>query len=156
MSTFTELVEDALEQGATDPKAIAYDVARQLSEEQLRSTVYERGHVWVREIISQHRGRNPILHPLSPSAPSRKIALGQQYARDLKAHLRDLINVGDGVDKPLGDCTFDDMTFAAEQRFTLARQNTAQGERYLYLAEQIKEHGVTTVKELPPEILLEP
>jgi hypothetical protein len=53
----------------------------------------------------------------------------------------------------LGDCTFDELMFAAGERRTIALRNESKAAEYAELAEAVRAAGVARVRDLPAEVL---
>lgn len=62
------------------------------------------------------------------------------------------VHVAGGGYLRLGECTFDDLIFAAHDRREKADQNIQAAVRFETIADAIKEHGVLTVQELPATV----
>ena|ERR1051326_1552073 len=134
----------------TDFQAIAAKVAENVPARQLRAALGECLVSYVRMTCSQRRMANPVLHT-ARSARSPKVAA----IRDAHAKwLRELISV-EGGQKFLGECTYEDLMFAAEKRRKHAAVTVAQAQRFEEIAALLHEHQVETVAELPPSALME-
>lgn len=59
------------------------------------------------------------------------------------------VNVAGGGYLHLGECTFDDLMFAATKRREAADDYMRAAERFETIADAVKEHGVDTVADLP-------
>lgn len=131
---------------------IAAKVAENIPARELRAALAESLRIYVQQINTQRRMSNPILHSdRVQSARSAKVAgIRDRHA----AWLRDLIHV-DGGHKPLGECTYEDLMFAAEERRVKARQNATQADRFEEIAKLLQAHSVETVAELPTSVLSE-
>lgn len=132
-----------------DPRDIATKVAENVPANQRIYALTTALDPYVREAIQRRRNSNPIIGSASPRTGSSKVAAIQAYARAL----RDQVHVGAGAWKPLGDCTYDDLMFAAEERREHARQNAAAAERYQTLADLVRDEGAARVADLPVEVL---
>ena len=102
----------------------------------------------------------PVPRPVATSVPSP----GRRSARSAKVAairaagpkwLEDRYCVGAGDDswKLLGDCGFSDLMFAAGQRREQAARTSAVAERLEVLAELVRSHGVSRVRDLPASVL---
>lgn len=81
---------------------------------------------------------------------SSKVAAIREHWR---AVLRQRIAVGDGEYRMLSDCTALDLEAAAERRRQHATQTLARATQLDALAALVREHGVSTVGELPDTAL---
>lgn len=88
-------------------------------------------------------GATPIKQPRSTKVASIRDTIGRA--------LRERISVGHDRSewKFLGDCTADDLEYAARLRHDLARANAARARQLHELADALRESGVETVRELP-------
>lgn len=139
---------------ATSPEDIAELVAADVPHREWREVLAQALGPYVRAAIAHRRQGNPILAGAvhggagrTQSARSPKVTGIREEARQ-KA-LRDRLSVGDDRHKFLGDCTFEDLMFAAGERRTQARRNEAKAAQYEALALLLQERGVSTVAELP-------
>jgi hypothetical protein len=139
-----------------EPDEIASKVAENVAARDLRSALALALVPYVRIQMDNSRRSNVILNGDSDvqrkqSARSPKVAA----IRDAwAAALRDRVHVSDGW-KLLGDCTYEDLLFAAEERREKARQNVARAERFEWLAERLQANGVARVADLPKNDLRE-
>jgi hypothetical protein len=136
----------------TDPATIAKEVGRRIGRNQQRDALEQALPVVVQHVISR---RQPIAVPeqrAPTSNRSRKVASIRETWRRM---LRDRIAVGPelGDWKFLGDCTADDLAYAAAIREEHARRNAARAQQLRDLADRLAEHGVTTVSDLPEPVL---
>ena len=141
--------------GLTSLDEIAAKVAANVPSKDLRAALALALRPYVRELVGRRRMANPVLHPgvtraeIERSARSPKVAaIRAQHA----AWLRDLVHVEGGY-KPLGECDYDDLMFAATERRELAVRNVRQAERLEQIAELLHEHDVETVADLPAHVL---
>lgn len=86
-----------------------------------------------------------------PKFPSKKT----QRIRDAYAKLLATQYGTDHGYQTLGQCTADDLEFAAETRRKQAAGHLVEAERLLKLAAAAREYGATTVAELPREVVSE-
>lgn len=84
---------------------------------------------------------------------SSKVAALRDYPWERE--LREWVSVGTDTFKFFGDCTADDLTYAAETRFRLADATRARGEHMMAAREMLAQHGVERVRDLPSEALAE-
>lgn len=72
-----------------------------------------------------------------------------------QARLRERIHTGPASTdwRLLGDCTFAELMFAAEERRTIALRNEAKAAEYEELAEAVRAAGVERVRDLPADVL---
>lgn len=141
----------------TSPDEIADAVVATLSSRQVRSALTQALPLFVSRAIQYRRSTNVILDPSLTPTEEKPAADGKQAARSLKVSgirdawaraLADRIHIG-GAYKMFGDCTFDDLAFAAEERQEHARRNAAKAKQYLVVADRLKTLGLETVSELP-------
>lgn len=107
----------------------------------------------IREAAARERSANPI----APSSSMPTKAPGswkvQAIREEWQRALRNRIHVGPGDYKFLGDCTYDDLLFAAAERTAIADKNAAIARSYNALAALLTEHDAKTVRDLPAEVL---
>ncbi|MFJ9771151.1 hypothetical protein ACIRVF_07900 [Kitasatospora sp. NPDC101157] len=164
-----------------DPHDVAREVLRRIHDDDLRTALSQCLSDVVREQIRAGRngdGGGPPLPPMPtpaagrPQTPTVRLvdpapintakvpqaqrsakvaayrAFGQQWLRE-----RMYVSGDPRGWKFMGDCTFDDLMFAAAQRRDQAARTTAVAERCERLAALLHTHGVTLVKELPADVL---
>lgn len=133
----------------TDFKEMAAELAARIPSKHLRDALAESLPHLLATINQQRRMNNPILADASAPPPVRSAKVAGIAAMH-DAALRDLVHVGQGQNKQLGDCTYEDLMFAAEERREKARQNAAKAAEYEALAERVQSAGVARVADLPP------
>ena len=151
-----DLVRDvAASSPATDPGTLANEIARRIPAEHREAALQAMLRGYVREFLTQDR----MTHAEPPGRPAQSNS-ARSWKRDgiregWRKMLRDRLHVAPDPSawKFLGDCTFDDLSFAALERRTAAERTIAKAEGYEALAALLKEHGVETVRELPAEVL---
>jgi len=155
-----QVVTDALE--STDlasPDEIAEYVAANVGSRQLRAALAQALPQYVATVIQRRRSSNMILDPsMAPKVDEApEVKPGKQPFRSLRVTairdawakaLADRVHV-DGSYKLFGECTYDDLVFAAEERQEHARRNAAKAEQYRAVADRLKRLGLETVSELP-------
>lgn len=108
-------------------------------------------------IIREAAARERMANPITPSAAMPTKARGswkvQAIREEWQRALRNRIHVGPGDYKFLGDCTYDDLLFAASERMAIADKNAAIARSYNALAALLTEHDAKTVRDLPAEVL---
>lgn len=87
--------------------------------------------------------------PVLPVRSAKVAGIRDWWTREL----RNPIHVGGKQWVRLGDCTFDDLMFAAAERRDLAERNAARAESFGKLAEAVKAAGVGRVRDLPTDVL---
>lgn len=87
--------------------------------------------------------------------PSRSSKVAALRAYPWERELRQWVSVGADQFKFFGDCTVDDLTYAAETRFRLADATRARGEHMMTAREMLARHGVERVRDLPSDALSE-
>lgn len=150
--TLRHLVHSVLEQtDLASPEEVAAAVARGVPAKRVRAVLVEALTAYVRTTMQQRRAHNPILadEQRTQSARSSKVAA----IRDSWASaLRDRVHVSDGW-KLLGECTFEDLMFAAAERREHAARNLAKADQFEALASRLESAGVETVADLPESAL---
>jgi hypothetical protein len=135
-----------------DPAALAKEVGRRIGRNQQAAALQQALPVVVQHVVSRSRGAYVPEQRTTPPSRSRKVASIRETWRRM---LRDRIAVGPDVAdwKFLGDCTADDLAYAAAIREDHARRNAARAQQLRDLAERLAEHGVSTVADLPEPVL---
>lgn len=151
-----QAVSDALDSSSlASPDEIAHKVAEGIGPREVRSALLQALPNYVSRVIQQRRSVNVILDP-SQATEERETAR-KQSARSFKVGairsawqraLMDRVHVHDGY-KLFGECTYEDLVFAAEERRDHARRNAAKAEQYSAVAAKLQAFGVATVAELP-------
>jgi hypothetical protein len=140
----------------TDFREMAAALTKSLPARELRPALTEALAGYIANANHHRRSHNVILcadaaprtaQPVTRSPKVAAIAAWHQRA------LRDLVHVGKGDNKPLGDCTYDDLMFAATERREIARLTTVKADRYEWLAKQLHAHNVDRVADLPSDVL---
>lgn len=135
--------------GLADLGEVAAKVAENVPSRHLRSALAEALRSYVAVVNQQRRARNPIIGGGAVSSRSSKVS----GIRDAVAlALRDRVHVEGGM-KLLGECTYDDLMFAAAERRENARRNLAKADQYEALAEKVRAHKAARVADLPPSVL---
>ncbi len=144
------LVRECVRSSITaDPGLIATIVFSQIADEDHAEALDQALREIVREVIREERMRTQITSPqVGASAKVQGIRDHWQRA------LRDQIYVAEGEWKFLGDCTQDDLMFAAEQRREQASRLRAKAAQYDVLRGLLDEHGVKQVRDLPADVLV--
>lgn len=155
----------------TDPTAIAVEVDRRIGDEDCRAALRQALRSLVRLEITRVRKDGDVPPPepevVSNVTPivSGGVPVPTQAARPKgsakvaairemgAAKLRELMHVGEGEWRRLGDCSFADLMFAAAERHELASRNTARAVWFEELAEAVRAAGVERVRDLPTEVL---
>lgn len=153
-----DLIRDvAASSNAPDPGSLADEVARRIPPKHRDEALRLMLRDYVRVMVAQQRMTHT--EPASQQ-PDNARSNGRSWKRDgiresWRKMLRDRIHVAPNPSawKFLGDCSFDDLSFAALERRTAAERTLAKAEEYEALAALLKEHGVETVRELPAEVL---
>jgi hypothetical protein len=154
-----KLVAETLESSAAlTPSDLAAEVAAQIPARKVREVLAEALTPYVHQVI-QHNRSLPADHTQRESQsqvvggnPSSKVAAIRDWSR---AQLRQRYHVGRGEWKFLGDFTFEDCMFAAQERREMAARNAAKAELFEALAERMKTAGAGTVSDLPVDELPE-
>jgi len=148
------LVREVIESGVIGPEAVAAEVAGRVNNKLLRDALGEALVVYARHEIDLDRRGNVILSGAGQgnSGQSSKVAAIREHAERWRRALADQVNTADGY-KVLGECTYDDLMFAAEQRRAVAARTLAKADQFESLALLLKRHGAETVAELPETVL---
>lgn len=139
----------------SDPRELAVEVFTRIGATQRAEALQQALTVVVRQVISEQRHVTHIAdptrvqRPTTSSGPTRAGMVREWWQRSL----RDRIHVGQSNWKPLGDCTYDDIVFAAEERREQASRNNAKARQYQFLAGLLTDHDVKRVRDLPVETL---
>ncbi len=144
-----------------DPGKLAEFVFNALQPEDYEGAVWTMLRSYVRDVIRQQRNapepapvRVKDLVGSTPQAfrPSSKVTgIRETWRR----HLGDRVSVRDHDWKFLRDCTYEDLTSAADERRRLAAENTASARRYEKMAVALSEHDASTIGDLPENVLRE-
>ncbi len=118
--------------------------------ESLRDSV---GEMLLGRYIANMKPRLSKVAPLPTTKPVRsaKVRAYQIHAK----FLRTSVNVGPGVDKWLGQCTYEDLCYAAENRRRHAAETIAAAEEFEALAALLKQQKVSEVGKLSDAALTE-
>lgn len=133
-----------------DPGLLADDVYRRIPAEDRDAALQQALRQSVRQVMSEERMQTQITAPSSPGTSAKVQGIRDHWQRAL----RDRLNVGEGVWKFLADCTAEDLIFAAEQRREQASRNRAKAAQFDTLRQQLDEHGVDRVGDLPANVLV--
>lgn len=110
------------------------------------------------EVMSERPGSGPMASVGLPPArkPGRSAKVAAIRAAGPK-WLTDRINTAADPRewKRVGDCSFTDLMFAAGQRRDQAARTSSAAERLESLAELVRTHGVSRVRDLPASVLAE-
>lgn len=141
-----------------DPTTITKEVAKRIDKHDRAEALEQALPVFVYHAITRARGHvaTQFAETTRPTRPttSRKVAGIRETWRRM---LRDQIAVGPSSSdwKFLGQCTCEDLAYAAQVREDNARRNAERAAWLRNLAELLATHGVTTVEELPESVLSE-
>lgn len=150
------LVRDVCaESAAPDPTTLAKEVAGLIPAEQAMAALLQALPAVVAQVVSRQRSYTPPVPRDTPVTPgmSPKVAAIREAAR--LGLLRHRVAVGAGVWKFLGDCDAVDLRRAALVNEQQARANAVRAVQKRRLAEQLEQHRVATVAELPDRALAE-
>ena len=138
-----------------DPNRIADAVMKQIPRSAYGRVIRELLRGAVVDEMGEQRRRAMSSKP-SPVTPGRsrfhgwKARQGDQWLKALRAPVK----VGDSAFKALGECTADDLDYAARHRYDLASANRVQARKFEAYRDAVVENGVTTFGELPAEVRL--
>ena len=148
------IIEVAEQSDTANPNALAAEVLSTVPREQRMEALSQALPFAVREIVvrqrtptnelgSGYRGRMP--------QPSRKVT---NIRNNWQKILHERHKVGpNGTWKLLGDCTADELDWAAELRDRMALQNALKAEQFRKFAKLLRENQVATLRELPETVL---
>jgi hypothetical protein len=147
-----QVVADVLDgSDLASPEEIAARVAENVGSKQLRAALAQSLPHYVSRVIQNRRASNVILNPNAVQGPvansgrsAKVMGIRNAWARALA----DRLHVADGY-KLLGECTYNDLMFAAEERRDHARRNSVKADQYAAVAKRLTELGLTKVSELP-------
>lgn len=92
-------------------------------------------------------------HPTAPRSAALSNGLSPKVARAVQSNWQRIINtavsLGPNQFKAFGDCTADDLTYAATARQRLAAQHEAWASRYASYAEALRTAGAARVADAP-------
>jgi len=131
----------------TSPDEILNKVVEMVPKQHLREALRQA----LRDHVKNEITRTNVA-PMTPAGPSPKVAAIRDSWR--KA-LRDRISVGPNDWMMLGDCSYEHLMYAAEERYEHARLNQAKGDWFTSLAEAVQDNGVDRVSDLPETTLRE-
>jgi hypothetical protein len=163
MAEARDLIRKQINEGNVDPRDIARHIlmhnlsrAQRVALARVALTGMAR-----EELGKQHRS---VMSP--PSAPpktyetpagtfvSAKVAARRAAGDSWRERaLRIAVHCGPGYWKPLGQCSVDDLAFAAREREELAVSNTREAEKFRALAKLVEHAGVNSVSELDDDAL---
>lgn len=138
----------------TDFKEMAAELAARIPAKRLRDALAESLPLLLQTLNQQRRMDNPVLAGNASATPGRSAKVAGIAAMHAAA-LRVLVHVGQGANKQLGDCTYEDLMFAAEERREHARRNAAKADQFEALAGRLRVNGVGRVADLPAADLAE-
>ena len=136
-----------------DPAKVANEVLDRLPKRHYRDALEQSLSQYVRVIGNDARraGKPATPEPTQTGARSWKVtAIREQWRKTLETR----VHVEDGW-KFLRDMTADDLTYAAQERDSIASRNLAWARHYRHLGRLVDGHGVKTVGDLPDGVLAE-
>lgn len=141
-----------------DPRDVAAKVAESIPSKELRRALAEALATFVRVEFGRGRMASNHPHPVAPPevatpARSAKVAAFRVHAEQWRRKLRDRIHVGGSEWLLLADCSFENLTLAAEERRQLAVSNAAAADRYERYAKAVEAAGVERFGDLPESTL---
>jgi hypothetical protein len=139
-----------------DPRDVAAKVAESIPSRDLRRALTEALATFVR--VEFGRGRMTSGRPAADetehaSARSAKVAAFRKHAEQWRKKLRDRVHVGGSHWLLLADCSYENLTLAAEERRQLAAANAVAAERYERYAKAVEAAGVERFGDLPESTL---
>lgn len=154
------LIHEVAAESAADLEAVTKEVRRRIPPEAIEDALDQALPGLVYRVA--RTGTAPSRRQLDPHTPfarggasrparSSKVAALRSYPWGRE--LRQWVSVGADSFKFFGDCTADDLTYAAATRFRLAETNRARGEHMETAREMLTRHGVERVRDLPGDAL---
>lgn len=176
MSDFNlrQLVRDVLTASTmADPRDLASEVFRRIDPDDYAAALTQCLPDIVREQIRASRNRVDEVTLELEHAPATEVPVmaempgpvGRTKQRPVKSakvagirdwwqtKLRERVHIGSSEWRLLGDCTFADLMFAAQERRSIAAANSVKASEYAGLAEALQAHGVERVRDLPADAL---
>lgn len=135
------------------PREIAEKVAENIPAKHVRAALAETLVAYVREELTRARAV-----PVSPAAGKANSARSSKVRAVREAWRRVLagqFHVGEGRWERLADCSYEAVTFLANERREMAARNAAAAEMFERLGEQMRQHRASVVAELPEPLLAE-
>lgn len=147
--SLTELIESVEDHGpnAADMAAKAWPLIPESERDAVGTMLLARWIATMKPRISTIAAAPPVHGQASRSA--KVAAIRAAHARFLRLR----VNVGRNEDRFMGDCTYDDLRYAAENRRQKAAETIAAAEQYEALAALVKRHKAPTVSALPAAVL---
>lgn len=137
-----------------DPRDVAAKVAKDIPSKELRRALAEALVTFVRVEFGHIRMASSRQLPEQPaSARSAKVAAFRVHAEQWRRKLRDRIHVGGSEWLLLADCSFENLTLAAEERRQMAVSNAAAADRYERYAKAVEAAGVERFGDLDEDTL---
>lgn len=159
------LIRDVLTSSLlADPRDLAAEVFQRIPAEEHAAVLRQCLNDVVREEIRLSRNHTPPAVMAERPGPRGNIGRQRPASRSAKVagiramwqeKLRERIHTGPGSTdwRLLGDCSFEELMFAAGERRTIALRNEAKAAEYAELAEAVRAAGVARVRDLPAEVL---
>lgn len=156
MINLSEIVTEVISQGGSlSPTEVAQRVADAVPEGDVREALAIALIPYVRDHYRNRRQNNPIIagdqnwrppkeKASKPATRSGKLEAIRAWEQD---RLNDVVTV-EGGQKHLGDCTYDDIMYLAEERERIAMDNSFKAKQYHELASRMRQANVDTVKDL--------
>lgn len=160
-----KLIRDVLTNSLlADPRDLAAEAFQRIPADQHAAALRQCLTDVVREEIRLSRNHTPPTVMAERPGPRGNVARQRPAARSAKVagiramwqeKLRERIHTGPASTdwRLLGDCTFEELMFAAGERRTIALRNEAKAAEYAELAEAVRAAGVVRVRDLPAEVL---
>lgn len=158
-----QLVRDVVASSTlADPREVSAEVFRRIPSEDYGRLLLKLLPDLVRETYRTTRN-----HPVQVPFPSPGAKVPQPPNRSHRVdgirntlgsgRLLDRVHSGPGTSdwKLLGDCTFEDLMYAARERQAQAARTQAKAAEYAALAELLRASGVDRVRDLPATVLRE-
>lgn len=137
-----------------DPGVIAGQVIAAIPKSQYGAALTQVMRLFVRQVISENRGRGRASNVTPLRRSPGKSWKGQGIRDGWQLRLNDPLHVGHAQWKLLRNCTYDDLTVIADERQQKADQNARVARMYRSYATAVSEAGVETFGDLPTEQLM--
>lgn len=156
------LVDEVLAEslGVRQTGDLADKVLDQVPRSEMRAALRETLPMYIRSRIALSRNLptpEPSADPYVDTKPRQASVRNSARSQAMKA-IREWwldrveVHVSGGGYLKLGECTFEDLMFAVEERRTRALDMVKAADRFEIVAKAVKDAGVATVADLPPKV----
>lgn len=140
-------IAQLMKEDIVDPHELSQRIIEELSPTEAKYAMEELLVPYCRIVIANTRSsiRNKMTKAVGTSRWDR-------YENDIRVYRR--VECIDGVYKPLGECTRNDISWIAANRIRLAKKIEEEAERYFKLVDHMESLDAHTVNEVPvPELM---